>query len=136
MLKKYTAKSHVALSVILPNGKSVRVSFTPVTGGGSAYFTESPNMQAALESHQQFNKLFKEDIYAEEQMRRAADKAAKKIEKKEKDNTPKVIQVKVSCLDDAKEYLVENFDFSRTKLRSAAAIKKAAEASNIEFIGI
>lgn len=133
MLKKYIAKSHVAFSVPMRNGKSARVSFIPKTGGGSEFYTESPTMQAALESHPKFGKLFKEDVAGGERLRRAAEKVE---EKKVEQSAPKVKQVEVSCLDDAKEYLVENFEISRTKLRTTAAIKKAAEANNIEFIGI
>jgi hypothetical protein len=44
--------------------------------------------------------------------------------------------VTVTCLDDAKEYLVEHCDMKRTELRSAKAIKDAAEKHGIVFEGI
>lgn len=44
--------------------------------------------------------------------------------------------VTVTCLDDAKEYLVEHCDIKRTELRSAKAIKDAAEKHGIVFEGI
>ena len=48
----------------------------------------------------------------------------------------KVTKVEVSSLDDAKEYLKENFNVAASKLRSRAAILEQAEANGIEFVGI
>jgi hypothetical protein len=126
-MKKYKAKSHVALSVHLPSGKSVRVSFTPLTGGGSVYYTDDKDLQSALRRHPKYGHLFKE---CEMPVVNAAPapKPAKTPSDKE--------TVSVTCLDDAKEYLVEKLGYSRTKLRSAKAIKDAAEKHGIVFEGI
>lgn len=48
----------------------------------------------------------------------------------------KVQKVEVSSLDDAKEYLKENFNVAASKLRNRAAILEQAEANGIEFVGI
>ena len=56
---KYTAKTQVALSVALPSGKSMHISFTPITGGGSVFYTNDPAVAKALESHYKFGHLFK-----------------------------------------------------------------------------
>ena len=45
-------------------------------------------------------------------------------------------QVEVSCVDDAKEYLVEHFGVMRGKLRSVKSIKDSALENGIEFVGI
>jgi hypothetical protein len=45
-------------------------------------------------------------------------------------------KVEVSSAEDAKEYLIDKFGISRTKLRSIAAIKEMAASKGIEFIGI
>lgn len=53
----------------------------------------------------------------------------------ESDLTDKTV-ISVSCPDDAKEYLVEKFGISRTKLRWLKQIKEQAEANGILFEGI
>ena len=45
-------------------------------------------------------------------------------------------KVEVPSAEDAKEYLIDKFGISRTKLRSIAAIKEVAASKGIEFIGI
>ena len=127
MAKKYIAKSHVAINVVLPSGKSHHVSFLPLTGGGSMFITNSEALQQALEGHRKFGKLYKIDISYDEpvqteepQEQGTEDAAVKKVE--------------VASLDDAKNYLVENFDISRTKLRSKKQIEEAAAANGIEFV--
>lgn len=67
MLKKYASKSEVSLSVPMAGGGSVRVAFSPVTGGGSVYYTEDEELQAAMEKHAKFDKLFHEEEIPEEQ---------------------------------------------------------------------
>jgi len=125
-MKKYKAKSHVALSVHLPSGKSVRVSFTPLTGGGSVYYTDDKDLQSALRSHPKYEHLFKEcEMPAPMVQSQPAPKQA--------DSTTKI---SVSCIEDAKEILVDKFGYSRTKLRSIKAIKDAAEKHGIIFEGI
>jgi predicted DsbA family dithiol-disulfide isomerase len=53
-----------------------------------------------------------------------------------KEEEPSKRQIEVTCADDAKEYLVEKYGISRTKLRSLKSIKDTAEQKGIEFIGI
>jgi outer membrane biosynthesis protein TonB len=59
MTKKYTAKTDIALSVYLKSGKSVHVSFSALTGGGSVLYTDDEELQAALEAHPKYGRLFK-----------------------------------------------------------------------------
>lgn len=127
--KKYVAKSHVSLSIPMTDKKNARISFTPITGGGSVYYTSDERVQVALEQHPKFNKLFKEDkLY---QAKKAVTPQPKQ-EPKKKDIT----EVRVTCLDDAKDYLSDKFGVSRTKMRSAESIIKQAAANNIQFIGL
>ena len=65
-MKKYTSKSDISLSVQMVGGGSVRVSFSPVTGGGSVFYTDDSQLQAAMEKHAKFGKLFKEEEVPEE----------------------------------------------------------------------
>lgn len=127
--KKYTAKSHVSLSVPMTDKKNARISFTPITGGGSVFYTSDERVQAALEQHPKFNKLFKEDmLYQAKKITAPAPKA----QPKKKDIT----EVHVTCLDDAKDYLSDKFGVSRTKMRSMESIIKLAAANNIQFKGL
>lgn len=135
MLKKYKANSHVSLSVMLTNGKSAHVSFKPLTGGGSVFYTADETLQEALESHVKYGKLFKtEQIQNAVAPKKAS--APKKEEKPAEQNAvvARVVKHEVTCNDDAKDYLVEKFGVSRTKLRSRAQIEEAGAANNVEFV--
>lgn len=134
MLKKYKANSHVSLSVMLKNGKSIHISFKPLTGGGSVFYTADETLQEALESHVKYGKLFKT-----EQVQNAV--APKKVSAPKNEEEPagqtvvaRVVKHEVTCNDDAKDYLVEKFGVSRTKLRSRAQIEEAGAANNVEFV--
>lgn len=131
MLKKYISNTHACVSIILPNGKSAHISFAPKTGGGSVFYTEDKNIQDGLESHYRYGKLFRLE-------KSINNDSAKKKEnaKTKKEDKPELKEVTVSCADDAKDYLSENFGVSRTKLKSLAAINKAAEANGIKFVGM
>lgn len=123
MIKKYIAKSDISLSV----GKK-HVSFRALTGGGSVYYTENEALQKALEAHHKYGKLFK-----------VAPVEAVHVSKPKKEEPAKPAgpkQVVVTCLEDAKEYLVDTYELSRTKLRSKQSIVEAAAAKGIEFVGI
>lgn len=126
---KYIAKTHVSLSVKMAEGKNAHISFTPLTGGGSVYYTADEQVQAALEQHPKYGKLYKTDTLYKE---RKAEEVKPKEEKKKKEIT----EVRVTCLDDAKDYLSDKIGISRTKLRSQDSIIKAAAVNNIHFIGL
>ena len=127
--KRYIAKSHISISVNTSKGNA-HITFSPLTGGNkSAYYTDNEELQKALESHPRFGKLFRLDPSfqpVEETKKAEAEVAAPKRVKK----------VQGSCLDDAKEYLCEKYEISRTKLNSEKAIKEYASSKNIEFVGI
>lgn len=127
--KKYIAKSHVSLSVHIAPKSNVRVSFSPITGGSSVFYTDDEQLQKALKLHHEFGKLFSEDKTFEEKP--VITTAAKKEDKRSA-----VSRIQVSCIDDAKDYLCDKFNYSRTALKSIASIKDAAETKGIEFIGI
>ena len=160
MLKKYRAKSNVSISAVLPSKKSIHVTFLPMTGGSSVYYTEDEDEQKALESHYKFGKLFKLEELPEETSTENATKKKGKTAKT-KTETPtdgdtdgdsndstddseddsdesgtELTTISVSCLDDAKDYLSDKFGISRTKLRSTKSIIEAAKQNGIEFEGI
>lgn len=59
MTKYYKATTNVSVSVVLPNKKSLRISFTPLSDGTSTYQTNRGDVQTALEQHYKFGKLFR-----------------------------------------------------------------------------
>lgn len=59
ILKTYRAKTHVHISVTLKSGAGRHVSFSPLTGGGSIFYTDDADLQAALEAHYKFGHLYK-----------------------------------------------------------------------------
>lgn len=128
-VKKYISSSLVSISVVLPSGKSMRVVFFPLTGRGSYYLANNEDVQKAIERHKRFGSLFKLDTTYGEEKPEVKPAMDVKIENE-------VTEVKVSCLDDAKEYLSDRFGVSRTKLRSTKAIEDAASAHNIVFVGL
>lgn len=111
----------------MSNTKNAHISFTPMTGGGSVYYAKDERVQKALEQHPKFGRLFAEDKHYKEVV--VAIKAP----------TPKavdVVEVRVACVDDAKDYLSDKFGVSRTKMRSIENIKSIAATKNVVFIGI
>lgn len=94
------------------------------------YATSDPMMQSALECHHNFGVLYVLDKVVEE------TQVEEKPQEQSKAEEPKVATVKVASLEDAKEYLVDKFGISRTKLRSKKQIMDAAEAHNIKFEGV
>lgn len=130
MKKRYKAKSDVSINVALPSGKNLHIAFSPITNGGSVYYTDVEDVQKGLEAHSKFGKLFRLDESFDEN----AEKA-KKIEPKPIITTG-VKKIVISDPDAAKTYLSEKFGISRTKMKTIKAIKDEAMAHNIEFEGL
>lgn len=126
MLKKYTAKSCLSLSVKLPTGGTTHVSFTARTGSGSVFYTENKTLQDGLRHHPQYGKLFKEETIA------TPTPEKKVVEDKAKQ--PEVKELSMACNDDAKDYLAEKFGVSRSKLRSREDIEAVAMANGIKIM--
>ena len=61
MKKRYKAKSDVSINVSLPSGKNLHIAFSPITNGGSVYYTDVEDVQKGLEDHSKFGKLFRLD---------------------------------------------------------------------------
>lgn len=123
----YTSKTSISLNITLPSGKSKHISFTPITAGGSIFYTTSKDDIAGLEGHPKYGRLFVKKVEAP---------AKKEATKKDKKNTPAPTVVTVACDEDAKIYLCEKFGFSRTKLKRREDIIAAAKNKNITFEGI
>lgn len=130
MLKKYIAKSHVSINVSVGKGKgSVHVSFSPLTDGGSVYYTDREKIQKALEKHPKYGRLFHLD-----ETSKVESPLPPTPPESETGPVPGPKVIEVASLDDAKNYLVDNFGISRTRLRSRKQIEETAAANGIEFI--
>lgn len=143
MLKRYKSKSCVSINVVLPTGGNTHISFSPVTGGGSVYYTDNENIQKGLERHPKYGKLFVVDTTltaqktsTKTQSTVAGTTATKTAEKQQPtDNTKKkAIEVKMACNDDAKDYVADKFGVSRSKMRSRADIEKVAAENGVKII--
>jgi len=55
---KFTSLTQISLSVVLPSGKSKRIVFSPLSAGGSVYYTSDPDEIYSLEHHRRFGTLF------------------------------------------------------------------------------
>lgn len=141
-MKKYNAKTNVSVNIVLTSGANRHVTFSPLSGGGSVFYTEDPEVQKALERHYKFGTLFRIDpAFASE----TAGAMVKKPQVSSKNEvTGDVVEadsnglnkVEISDPDAAKTYLADHFGVSRTKLKSLKAIKEVAAANGIEFVGI
>lgn len=140
MQKTYKSKSFLSTSVAVgrmtcqdtqDSKKSVtkdvfkHITFEPDTTGYAYYSTADETEQKAIEAHPLFNKMFVlKDAPAPAV---AKETAATPAEKKE---------VEVTSAADAKQYLVDTFGISRTKIQSTADINKYAEQNGVVFVGI
>lgn len=85
-LKKYIANTQVSVNIVLPSGKSTRISFNGNTMGRSAFYTSDPDIQSGLEHHYKFGSLFKLDNSFEEPKKNA------KRPKKKPENIKKEVE--------------------------------------------
>ena len=127
VMKTYKSNSEISLSVRVGEGH-MHIRFNPTSDGGSAYTTGNPAVQAGLERHPRYGKMFflmpEQPVY-------------EPVEETEPAPEPGGVKViKVNALQDAKDYLVETFGISRTQLTSKAKILAQAKANNVEFDGL
>jgi hypothetical protein len=130
MLKRYKAKSCLALNIVLPTGGNTHISFSPLTGGGSVYYTNNEAIQKGLERHVKFGKLFVLDSVQSKEEEKAPKTESTPEVKLAKNKT----SIKMACNDDAKDYFADKFGVSRSKMRSRADIEKIASANGITII--
>lgn len=130
-MAKFISKTHACLNVVTPSGSNVHVSFTEQAGGGSVYYTNDPELLAALRNHHRFNKLFTE---VEMPVKMEKSVVAPKAEEDPADEAPKKKVKEFSNNEDAKEYFAEHFDVSRSKLRTRASIEEVAKGLGVTVI--
>lgn len=117
--------------VISSGGVRFHFAFTEgtITGYGvtpAKYRTSNPILQNVIENSEYF-KSGKIHLVKTIPLEKAPEVATPQDDFK---------KVDVSCLEDAKDYLAENFGVSRLKLKSKQAIVTQAAEYKIEFVGI
>lgn len=117
--------------VISSGGVRFHFAFTEgtITGYGvtpAKYRTSNPILQNVIENSEYF-KSGKIHLVKTIPLEKAPEVATPRDDFK---------KVDVSCLEDAKDYLAENFGVSRLKLKSKQAIVNQAAEYKIEFVGI
>lgn len=60
-MKKYIAKTNVSINVVLSSGANRHIAFSALTGGGSVFYTDDPEIIKAIERHYKFGTLFRAD---------------------------------------------------------------------------
>ena len=140
--KIYTSKSEISIKVVLSNGNTVRVAFTPRTLGSSVYITEDAELQKAIESHKEFGMLFVCDESRSEAVSDDASKEATESQEGESKETDEAVQpagpktIAVSSIQEAKDYLSDKFGISRSSLKSREAVERAALENGVVFEGL
>lgn len=123
MQKTYIAKSLISLNLRMGKNASRHISFESKSNGSAIFVTDNEKLQNALERHPGFGRLFRLKESAV-----AAAPAKKEPLKRE--------TVEVTCPSDAKQYLVDKFEVSRTKLKTTQDILAVGEQYGITFKGI
>lgn len=125
MLKTYIANSEISINVRMPKGY-VHLNFIPQTLGKSSYATTDKVLQEAIERHRLFGKRFSlaphngNDI-PEPPNEDAGIKASNKT-------------LSFGTLADAKDYIADTWNVSRTKLRTREQLVAAAAAHGVTIL--
>ena len=128
MTKTYKSGSDISISVQLAGKKSLHISFTPSSDGTSTYTTKDASVQAAIEKHYRFGKLFRLASVEDERKPKEKPVQAAPVKKNE--------EISVPDLSVAKDILADRFGISRTLLRTKDAIMEHAAAHGVVFTGI
>lgn len=128
MTKTYKSGSDISINVILSDKKNLHISFTPSSDGTSTYTTKDASVQAAIEKHYRFGKLFRLERVEDERKPKEKPVQAAPVKKNE--------EISVPDLSVAKDILADRFGISRTLLRTKDAIMEHAAAHGVVFTGI
>lgn len=128
MTKTYKSGSDISINVVLSDKKNLHISFTPSSDGTSTYTTKDASVQAAIEKHYRFGKLFRLASVEDERKPKEKPVQAAPVKKNE--------EISVPDLSVAKDILADRFGISRTLLRTKDAIMEHAAAHGVVFTGI
>jgi len=137
--KHYEAPDTIISNVnIIVGGRPARISFTPIstyegshTGRGSMLVTGNEELQKAIESSPLFGRrifLFKTE--------EAKNEVAAAAEGDELQPPVEIPESEVGSFNDAREYLVLHYGYTKATLPNKKAILNAAKAQNIVFVAL
>lgn len=126
---RYIAESSISFSIkVKGRNDSVRVSFLPLSTGGSTYSTESEAVIEAMESSPMYGKFYQR---APECINESI-----KTKKEPKEAAPRKKTILVDSVEswqEAVEYLVENFESNAAKLTTPDDILREGESKGVVF---
>ena len=151
--KTYRSTSVLSFSITMPAGNYRRIRFTPFSWGGGIYITEDEAEQKILESLPSFGTNFQlvgvkkdgvnDDVNADDNLNANANDDVndntdandneKDNETPEEENDEQAKVVSVADFAEAKDYLIDNYGYKSSQLRSQKAIVEAAEKNGIVF---
>ena len=119
----FKASTLLCFGVTLSDGNRVRVVFTPLTGGGTIFYTDDNELAEALERHPYFGDLFeKENTTTSEESSEESVAPEGGVDS----SVGGVSPVSFVHEEDAKEYIANKYGVSRTRLKTRASIEKVA----------
>lgn len=122
-------ESHgVKMKVDFTNGSATAYGVAPAT-----FTTTDALTQYILENSEQFKKG-KIQLLRSYVIEADANAKAEEKPKAEEKAEEKLVEVKVNCVEDAKEYLITNFGIASNKLRSRAQVENSAKQNGVKFI--
>ena len=131
-MKTYHAKSELCFNVRMDDGYR-HVAFIPHTMGGSSFTTDDPQLQCAIERHRFFGTLITVTIMREEAPEASqspisgsggAPASDKSSATAASGKEPLVISF--SSLNDAKDYVADQWGISRSRLKHKEDIERFA----------
>lgn len=123
MIKIYKAATEVSFNVNLDDNRTRRIRFELQSLGNSIYITKDKEIQDALERHRMFGRLF--SLHSSEHT----------VEDAEPQPIQTETTIEVACLEDAKQWLIDNLGAPRRRLRTPKEVVRYAQDSGITFVG-
>ena len=126
---RYIAESSISFSIkVKGRNDSVRVSFLPLSTGGSTYSTDSNTIVEAMEASPMYGKFYQrapECVNESVKTKRAVKQSAPRKRLTSVDT--------VESWQEAVEYLADNFGLNAGKLITPDDILREAEAKGVVF---
>ena len=133
MYKTYQAGSDLAFNIMV-EGKPRRIVFEPQSHGTSMYSTRDTKEQKGLETHYWFGDKFR--ILSEIDEEKLATEAKKKARAQAKKSAEELKTHLVEDIQEAKDYLADEFGVSRSKMKTKEDIMAVAKEHGITLEGL
>ena len=124
--KTYRAGTIISINLYSEKIGNKRIVFNE-SGRGGVFSTDDEDIQEALEKSSRFGDMYVLDAVEQEQEAKEIVEEPEEVEER---------KVTVTSITEAKDFLCENYDYTRSSLRSKESIVKAGAAHNIIFEGL